>query len=297
MTASNVFLFAKKARLQIFLLALAALYFLSAPKSEKSFKTALLNPKYNVDQIFLSDPQNGSLELKKIGSFWFGQKEFLANSQESLCFVCDSFMVQSFIKGLKNIVRVYEVSGKKNLKAFGLQEGQSFLLRAKKDGKEVTCVNFGSVDSQKRIFFCVPKRQKIFSVQSDFLIPYISTAPSLWASPEIFPKSLVGADKKYRRGKIALESGATSLASERGAGLPLLAQNVNWQGATVKTFDTQDGNVYRAYFLPKTDGDYYYWLNVSPSAQRTQQEKEALKKINAVFNVSAWTFERVMEQE
>ena len=279
MTASKFFPFAKKFRLQIFLLVLVAIYFLSAPKSEKSFKSALLNPKYDVDELTLSDPQNESLVIKKIGSFWFGQEDFPIVAQNHLYFICDSFMVEQFIKNLKSLVNVYEVSNKKNLNAFGLQDGQSFFLCAKKDGKVVTSVNFGKVDSMKRIFFSVSKRQKIFSVQSDFLSPYLSVNENFWASPEIFPKDLVGADKKYRRGKSAMVS----------------AQEINWEGAAVKTYDAQDGNIYKALFLPKTDGDYYYSLQVSPSAQRSQEEKEALKKLNAVFNVSAWTFERVIE--
>ena len=271
----------KKFRLQIFLLALVALYFISAPKSEKSFKSAFLNPKYDIDELTLSDPQNGSLVIKKVGSFWFGQAERPVETQNNLYYICDSFMVEQFIKNLKSLVNVYEVSNKKNLSAFGLEDGQSFYLCAKKGGKEVTSVNFGKVDSMKRIFFSVPKRQKIFSVQSDFLAPYLSVNENFWASPEIFPKDLVGADKKYRRGKAAL----------------LSAQEINWEGATVKTYDAQDGNLYKALFLKKTDGDYYYILQVSPSAQRSQEEKEALKKLNAVFNVSAWTFERVIESD
>lgn len=281
MTASKIFLFAKKFRLQIFLLALVALYFISAPKSEKSFKTALLNPKYDVDELTLSDPQKGSLVIKRVGSFWFAQEENPLENKSALYYICDSFMVEQFIKNLKSLVSVYEISDKKNLGAFGLQDGQSFFLCVKKGGKEVTSINFGAVDSMKRIFFSVPKRQKIFSVQSDFLAPYLSTSANFWASPEIFPKDLLGTDKKYRRGKIAMAS----------------AQEINWEGASQKIYDAQDGNVYKAFFLPKTDGDYFYRLQVQPSAQRSQEEKDALKKLNAVFIVSAWTYERVMQAD
>ncbi|MBQ3837872.1 MAG: hypothetical protein II814_12195, partial [Treponema sp.] len=58
-----------------------------------------------------------------------------------------------------------------------------------------------------------------------------------------------------------------------------------------------DGNVYKALFLPKTDGDYYFSLDVQPSVQRPQAEKDAIKKINAVFNASAWTAQRLLKEE
>ena len=271
--------FIQKRRLQIFLIFLAAIFFASSPKREKSFNTALLNPKYDVSQIELFDPDGQGLVIKKCGSFWLGQKE--ASDSRTLYFVCDSSLVETFLGGLKKIVRVSELSDKKNLALYGLKPDQAFLLSLKKDGKTLSEITFGNVDSLKRIFFSVPKKQKIFSIDSEFFAPYLSCDPNFWAAPEIFPKSVVGVDKKYRRGKLSL----------------YLQEAFDWSGASVKTFDAGDGNIYRALFLQKTDGDYWFCFEAVPAAQRPQAEKDALKKINAVFNVSAWTYQRVMEQE
>ena len=271
--------FVQKRRLQILLVFLAAIFFAASPKREKSFNTALLNPKYDVDQIELLEPGGQGLVLKKCGSFWLGQKE--SRGSRILYFVCDSSLAENFIGGLKKIVRVEEISDKKNLAAYGLKPGQAFLLCLKKDGKTLSQITFGNVDSLKRIFFSVPKRQKILSIDSDFFAPYLTADPNLWASPEIFPKSVVGIDKKYRHGRLAFD----------------LQEDFDWSGASSKTFDAGDGNVYRALFLQRTDGDYWNRFEAVPAAQRPQEEKDALKKINAVFNVSAWTYGRVMEQE
>lgn len=275
----------KKFRLQILLAFLAALYFLSAPRSEKSFTTALLNPKHKVQKIVLGNLEQGKLVLQKTGGFWLGQKN--AADQKDLFFASDSALVESFLSVLKRISTVYEVSNTLNLKAYGLDGGGAFFLGLYDEmGKDVLTLHFGSVDSQRRLYFFIPKRNKIFSIDSEALAPYLNLDINLWASAEIFPKDIVGSDKKYRRGKLASLHGQ-----------PLLADGINWQDALAKDYDPGDGNIYRAFFLPKTDGDYYYRFEAQPSAQRSDEEKEALKKINAVFNVSAWTFERVMEQE
>ena len=282
---AKVFSQIKKFRLQILLALLAALYFLSAPRSEKSFATALLNPKHKVQKIVLGNLEQGKLDLQKTGSFWLGQKN-VADGKD-LFFAIDSALVESFLSVLKRLSTVYEVSNTLNLKAYGLDEGGAFFLGLYDEmGKDVLTLHFGSVDSQRRLYFFVPKRNKIFSIDSEALAPYLSASENLWANAEIFPKEIVGTDKKYRRGKLA------TMGKQ-----PLLADGINWTGALEKDYDPGDGNIYRAFFLPKTDGDYYYRFKAQPSAQRPGEEKEALKKINAVFNVSAWTFERVMEQE
>ncbi|MBQ6027959.1 MAG: hypothetical protein IJL24_00320 [Treponema sp.] len=282
---AKVFSQIKKFRLQILLAFLAALYFLSAPRSEKSFTTALLNPKHKVQKIVLGNLEQGKLVLQKTGGFWLGKKN--AADQKDLFFASASALVESFLSVLKRISTVYEVSNTLNLKAYGLDEGGAFFLGLYDEmGKDVLTLHFGSVDSQRRLYFFVPKRNKIFSIDSEALAPYLNLDINLWASAEIFPKDIVGSDKKYRRGKLASLQGQ-----------PLLADGLNWQDALAKDYDAGDGNIYRAFFLPKTDGDYYYRFEAQPSAQRPGEEKEALKKINAVFNVSAWTFERVMEQE
>ena len=274
----------KKFRLQILLAFLAALYFLSAPRSEKSFTTALLNPKHKVQKIVLGNLEQGKIVLQKTGGFWLGQKN--AADQKDLFFASDSALVESFLSVLKRISTVYEVSNTLNLKAYGLEKGGAFYLELFDGDKSVLSVIFGSVDSRRRLYFFVPERESIFSIDSEALAPYLSASENLWASAEIFPKDIVGSDKKYRRGKLA------TMGKQ-----PLLADGINWTGALEKDYDPGDGNVYRAFFLPKTDGDYYYRFEAQPSVQRPDEEKEALKKINAVFNVSAWTFERVMEQE
>lgn len=281
---AKVFSKIKNFRLQILLALLAALYFLSAPKSEKSFTTALLNPKHKVQKIVLGNLEQGKIVLQKTGGFWLGQKN--AADQKDLFFASDSALVESFLSVLKRISTVYEVSNTLNLKAYGLEKGGAFYLELFDGEKSVLNIIFGSVDSAHRLFFFVPERQKIFSIDSEDLAPCLSASENLWASPEIFPKEIVGSDKKYRHAKLASLQGH-----------PLLADDINWQDALAKDYDAGDGNVYKAFFLPKTDGDYYCRLQVQPSAQRPQEEKDALKKINAVFNVSAWTFERVMEQE
>ncbi|MBO7123498.1 MAG: hypothetical protein J6V90_09490 [Treponema sp.] len=274
----------KKYRLQILLAVLCAIYFVSAPKKEKSFTTVLLNPKHSVQKIALENFDQGKLVLQKTGSFWLGQKDL--DGEKNLFFAGDSSLINSFLSVLKRQAAVYEISNTRNLKAYGLEKGGAFYLDLFDGDKSVLKIFFGSVDSAHRLFFFVPEREKIFSIDSEALAPYLSASENLWTNPEIFPKEIVGADKKYRHAKLAVLQGR-----------PLLADDFNWQDALEKDYDSGDGNIYKALFLPTTEGNYYYRLQVQPSSQRSQEEKDALKKINAVFNVSAWTFERVTEAD
>lgn len=280
----RIFLAAKKFRPQIFLAALVALYFLSAPKEERAFKSLFLNPKYDVDSIQLCE-KNAALRLEKAGSFWLGSVGL--ENGKSLCFVCDSLLVEKFLSNLRSMSNFYDVSQRQGAKAgYGLDASESFSLVLRQKEKKILSVNFGSVDSRKRVFFCLEGKDKIFAVDTESLAPYLTTSENFWAAPEIFPMGLVGKDLKWRRGKSALLSG-----------MPLLAEDLDWSGALEKVYDANDGNVYKALFLPKTDGDYYFSLDVQPSVQRPQAEKDAIKKINAVFNASAWTAQRLLKEE
>lgn len=281
---SKILSLAKKFRLQMLLAALVAIYFLSAPKSEKSFKSVFLNPKYGVDSIELCE-KGGALFLEKAGSFWLGSLD-LENGKK-LCFACDNLLVEKFLSNLRNVSDFYEISSGQGAKAgYGLDDADSFSLTLRQGDKKVLSVNFGSVDSRRRVFFCIEGKSKILAVDSESLSPYLTASENFWASPEIFPIGVVGMDLKYRRGKASLKNGK-----------PLLAEDLNWSGALEKTFDAKDGNVYKALFLPSADGDYYFALASNPSAQRDPVEKAALLKINSVFNVSSWTVERLLKEE
>ena len=285
---AKIFGLAKRFSLQIFLAALVALYFLAAPKTEKAVTSALLNPKYEPDQIELFEPGKGSLVLKKTGAFWFGQMPLdAAGDENTLYFICDNTVVNKLLYNLKSIVNLYEISYTNSAKDnFGLRQDRAFLLKIRQKTQVVSSLKFGSVDSLGRIFLTADKNTKIWSTDSAALAPYLTANAGFWAAPEIFPKDLVGADKKYRHGKLA-----------RGAdGRPLLAAAFNWSDASVKVYDAGDGNLYRAYFLPRTDGDYWCRLEAVPAAQRPQEEKDAMKKLNAVFVVSAWTYSRALEE-
>lgn len=295
---AKIFGLAKRFSLQIFLAALVALYFLSAPKTEKAVTSALLNPKYEPDQIELFEPRKGSLVLKKTGAFWLGQMpldsaalnggaEGAAGGENTLYFVCDNTVVNKMLCNLKSFLKLYEISDKKSAAdSFGLRQDRAFLLKIRQKTQVVSSLKFGSVDSLGRIFLTADKNTKVWSTDSATLAPYLTASADFWAAPEIFPKDLVGADKKYRHGKLA--AGAD--------GRPLLAAAFNWSDASVKVYDAGDGNLYSAYFLPKTDGDYWCRLEAVPAAQRPQEEKDAMKKLNAVFVVSAWTYSRAFEE-
>lgn len=270
----------KKCKLQLLWALLALIFFLSAPKKEKEFKSALLNPKYKVDEIELIQRNSQKLLLKKTGSFWLGETEI--EGKDKLYFSCQNELVQKLLFNLSGITSFYEMSsGNKNLQKYGLAKEDSFTLKLSQNDSVVSAITFGSLDSRHRIFFCVQNQEKIFAAPSSPFEPYLNVNVDFWASPEIFPKEIVGADLKYRRGRVAY------------------AKGLDWSKALEKVYDAKDGNIYKALFIPRNDSsdDYYCAFFAQPAAQRSQEEKDALKKINLLSIVSRWTLQRLLDEE
>ncbi len=282
--------FLKRFYLQIILFFLVLIYILSAPRASHSFDTALVNPKYDITKITLSYSKEGTLLLKKTGSFWTG--EFHGLDSKVICFPCDSSMVEKFIENSRKLVKATEVSESlSNMERFGLSENDSFLIEFYSDlPQSVSQIRFGSLDSVSSIYFTAKNLRKIFSTPSP-VKEYLSTSPNFWCSPEIFPSEIAG--------KISPDKGETGLLKLRHGSVKLIpSRDLDWSGARQVSIDGGDGSTYTAEFIPSgnAEGDYLCRFFSSPSAQRSPEEKEAILRFNYVSGVSSWTVNRIFEK-
>lgn len=300
---------AKKFFPQIILAILVAIFFIANPKSEKSFESALVNPKYEIDEISLRYEKEGIATISKRGAFWIC--DYVSPEGKNAVFPCDSKLVKNLLDFSRSVVKVYEISDNlKNIDSFSLSQDDAFCLEFSQNGKTVSKIFFGAADSMRRIAFYVDKQKKIFCTDSAILA-YLTLSPDFWCDPNIFPESVcdkigggtlaisplaIGIEKdlsqiaRLRHGKIFLgETPNFSLEDLR------YSQNGFSAELPCAKIDDGRGNIYQAFFMPTggAEGDYFCRFTAIPSAARNESEALAIKSLDYVTTVSAWTFGRI----
>ncbi|MBD5435962.1 MAG: hypothetical protein HDR36_05580 [Treponema sp.] len=300
---------AKKFFPQIILAILVAIFFIANPKSEKSFESALVNPKYEIDEISLLYEKEGIATISKRGAFWIC--DYVSPEGKNAVFPCDSKLVKNLLDFSRSVVKVYEISDSlKNRDSLGLSQNDAFCLECSQNGKTVSKIFFGAADSMRRIAFYVDKQKKIFCTDSAILA-YLTLSPDFWCDPNIFPESVcdkidggtlaisplaIGIEKdlsqiaRLRHGKIFLgEPPNFSLEDLR------YSQNGFSAELPCAKIDDGRGNIYQAFFMPTggAEGDYFCRFVAIPSAARNESESLAIKSLDYVTTVSAWTFGRI----
>ena len=293
---------------QIILAVLVAIFFIANPKAEKSFDTALVNPKYEIDRISLRCEKEGSATLSKCGAFWICE---YASPERRIVFPCENSTVEKFIENSRNVIKVYEISDSlKNKNSFSLSDDDAFSVEFSHSGETVSKILFGSEDSRLRVAFCVEGRKKIFCTDSAVL-SYLTLSPDFWCDPNIFPESVCG---NLDGGTLAIsplgsgvEKDLPRIASLRHGkiffdeipgfscdDLRYLQNGFSDDFPCVK-IDDGKGNVYQAFFMPTggAEGDYFCRFVAFPSSARNEREALAIKSLDYVSTVSAWTFSRI----
>lgn len=297
---------------QVILAFLVAVFFIASPKTEKSFETALVNPKYEIDEISLRYEREGSATISKRGAFW--TCDYVSPEGKRAVFPCDGTVVKNLLGCSRNVITVYEISDSlKNMDSLGLSQEDAFCVEFSQDGKTVSKIFFGAADSRRRIAFYVDSQKKIYCTDSAIL-SYLTLSPDFWCDPNIFPESVcdkmdgatiaisplaIGTEpdlsqiSRLRHGKIFLdEIPAFSLE-----GLRYFENRISSELPCVKIDDGR-GNVYEAFFMPTggAEGDYFCRFVALPSAARSEAESLAIKSLDYVTTVSAWTFGRIFSE-
>lgn len=298
---------AKKSVSYIVLVVLVAIFFIARTKTEQSFSAALVNPKYEIDTISLRYEKEGrSAALSNCGSFWTCD---YASPEGKAVFPCDNAVIQKFLEHSRNIVKIYEISDSlKNREAFGLSQDASFCVEFFQSGETVSKLYFGTADLRRRVAFCVDKQEKIYSTNSAIL-SYLTLSPDFWCDPNIFPESVCdGMDGgTLAITPLAIEKELSKIASLRHGSVFLdeingfsledvrRSQNGISGGFPFVSVDDGKGNVYQAFFMPTggAEDDYFCRFVALPSVARSEREALAIKSLDYVTTVSAWTFGRI----
>ncbi|MDE6067653.1 MAG: hypothetical protein K2F89_01690 [Treponemataceae bacterium] len=300
---------AKKFFPQIALAILVAIFFIASPKSEKSFESALVNPKYEIDEISLRYEKEGIATISKRGAFWIC--DYVSPEGKNAVFPCDSKLVENLLDFSRSVVKVYEISDSlKNRDSLVLSQDHAFCLEFSHNGDAVSKIFFGAADSRRRIAFYVDKQKKIYCTDSAIL-SYLTLSPDFWCDPNIFPESVcdkidggtlaisplaIGIEKdlsqiaRLRHGKMFLdETPNFSIENLRHS------QNEFSADLPCAKIDDGKGNIYQAFFMPteSVEGDYFCRFVAIPSAARNESEALAIKSLDYVTTVSAWTFGRI----
>lgn len=297
---------------QIALAFLVAVFFIASPKNEKSFETALVNPKYEIDEISLRYEREGSATISYRGAFW--TCDYVSPEGKRAVFPCDGTVVKNLLGYSRSVITVYEISDSlKNMDSLGLSQEDAFCVEFSQDGNAVSKIFFGAADSRRRIAFYVDSQKKIYCTDSAIL-SYLTLSPDFWCDPNIFPESVCGKMdgatiaisplaigiepdlsqiSRLRHGRIFLdEIPAFSLEGLR------LSQNGFSMDFPCVKIDDGRGNVYEAFFMPTggAEGDYFCRFVAQPSAARSEAESLAIKSLDYVTTVSAWTFGRIFSE-
>lgn len=297
---------------QVILAFLVAIFFIASPKSEKHFETALVNPKYEIDEISLRYEREGSATISKRGAFW--TCDYVSPEGKRTVFPCDGTVVKKLLGCSRSVITVYEISDSlKNMASLGLSQEDAFCVEFSQDGNAVSKIFFGAADSRRRIAFYVDSKKKIYCTDSAIL-SYLTLSPDFWCDPNIFPESVcdkmdgatiaisplaIGTEpdlsqiSRLRHGRIFLdEIPGFSLEGLRHS------QNGFSMDLPCVKIDDGRGNVYQAFFMPTggAEGDYFCRFVAQPSAARSEAESLAIKSLDYVTTVSAWTFGRIFSE-
>lgn len=311
---------AKKFFLQIVLVVLVAIFFIARPKTEKSFDTTLVNPKYEIDAISLRYEKEGSATISKRAAFW--TCDYVSPEGKKAVFPCDNTVVKNLLDYSRNIIKVYEISDSlRNKDSLGLSQDDAFCLEFSQDGETVSKIFFGAADSRRRIAFYVDKQKKIYCTDSAIL-SYLTVSPDFWCDPNIFPESVCGdlsdavslaimhLDEKEAQASKDSNETVENIARLRHGKISLEEVPNFWREdwrfircgfseefafASKVKIDDGKGNVYQAFFTPTggAEGDYFCRFVAHPSAARSESEVLAIQSLDYVTVVSAWTFERI----
>ncbi len=184
----------------ILIFGLSLIFSRNEKSAPKALESALLNPKYKgeVNMITIQAQEksdstnkkgNSQINLKKQGDFWLFSK-FTEESNEEICAIADSKIIDSLIEKAASLRRLYKITDKeRDYLSLGISENaESTLAFSKNNDKLYTKIHFGLSNSLKnRIYFRSEGKKTVYESQNDFE-QYLNTDINYWSEGEIIPE-------------------------------------------------------------------------------------------------------------
>ena len=304
--------------LSLILFVFSLFFSKNGKNTPKAIDSALLNPKHSseVSQIEINVPnqEDGSIILKKQGDFWLLEKDLA--SGEKIISQADSAIIESFIKKISEIRKLYKVSDKSSdYESFSVSENSGIAVSfIGNNSKMYTKVHFGHSDSLKnRIYFRSDSSKITYECENDFQ-QYLTAETNYWSEGKIIPeiKNPVQITVKMNESSIAQSSKMKRL-DEKSASFSIkskallsLRHGQIWPETTINsenyisTLSVQDGNgrLAKLDFFKIQNGDdesYFYRKSLQPSPVDSQENIFAFYSEKAAYEISAWTYEKIIQ--
>ncbi len=304
--------------LSLILFVFSLFFSKNGKNTPKAIDSAILNPRHSseISQIEINVPyqEGGSIILKKQGDFWLLEKDLA--SGEKIISQADSAIIESFIKKTSEIRKLYKVSDKSSdYESFSVSENSGItVLFLGNSNKLYTKVHFGHSDSLKnRIYFRSEASKVIYECENDFQ-QYLTAETNYWSEGKIIPeiKNPVQITVKMNESSIAqsskmkrLDEKSPEFVSKSNTLLSLRHGKIGPETTInsadyISTLSVQDGSgrIAKLDFFKMQNGDdesYFYRKSLQPSPVDSQQNIFAFYSEKAAYEISAWTYEKIMQ--
>lgn len=275
------------------LLVIFILVLLPFSKSSKNSvtKSALLNPKYKnlVEKIEINFPQNNNENFKnfkfyKEGNFWFGEMPVNQKEGEEIYFPLDNQTINNLLEKFILIVNMYKKSdSQEDFSSFNLLENNSTCIIFYDSNDEILSqIYFGKENNfTSRIAFRIPSQNEVWETDNSFLL-YLNSESSFWADPFLEPQCVTrfsrnDAERGLRHGKILEDFAPNNFIS---------SENLK------KDFGNGNEIVYEIF---KDNSEIFIKAKFIPGIINSEIEKNALQKVNYIYSISEWTYEKFLE--
>lgn len=292
----------------------------------KSVESAILNPSHRneVNLIEIESGEGSSVTLKKQGEFWLLSKAF-ENGNE-ICTLADSKIISSLLENAGKIRNIYKISEKESdYLSLGISENQGTSISfSQNNNRMYTKVHFGYTNSLKnRIYFRSEASKAVYETEND-IFQFLTTETSYWSEGQIAPeiknpvqitlKTEKDSEQNFSPRTITLDEKTEKFQSKSHAILSLrhgkvspLDSSDSLKKISILTLQDGNGRLSRIDFFVKwadAEGDsinqlsekeisYFYKKTVTPSQIDSQENIFAFYSENALYEISAWTYEKI----
>ncbi|MFA6937498.1 MAG: hypothetical protein WCQ67_04640 [Treponema sp.] len=269
----------------------------------ESIETALVNPKYinNISEIEIRIPKDGnrsvpidktvttksvSIEYENIllsnhGTLWTGK----SSEQDGAEWPVSKTTVENLIGSSTNIIKMYKKSDNiKNWQSLSVTESTAKTLIFKgKDGSYISQLYFGVENPiTNRVSVRSAARQSVYEMDQS-IMNFMTTQSSFWCDPYLYPQYVTGLNNSeissfLRHGQISAVKEITEKPVQ-------LVKKSFGNGAEVLL------KIYK-----QTTNDYYVVPTFSSSVASGYQERNAISSLSYSYTISAWTYEKLIEE-
>lgn len=281
-------------------------------KKSKELKTAILNPKYEISKIVISDKNKGQLILENNIDFWGAQIIFKSETFQnnlSLYFPCNNQTVNDFLLLSSKITDynlIISMKSKKELSKldstyhkFGLDaENAISLTFYDVDNIPVSKLYFGYFnETMDQIFFRTEKNYSVYSMNTK-IADYLNVSTKFWSDQNMIPKSLSknlisnNVQNIFCNNKKTDISASEKICSLRYSEIKPSTDIKNDSILELKVIDDKTTEYNFSFYKSNSDDmdHYIYSLNINPSMLYSQKAKDFIKKLNCCYTISEWTF-------